>query len=366
MQTITDIKSLKGLSGKKILYVVTLHTFNTSNRFINFAINVEWKNAHLEIKQYLTDLLNELGKAQLSFLLPYEQCVMISCVLVPTFMNDHLRKNMVIRKNFKLMIPFELLCSDDELEDTKKCIDIFNNVVNMNGIYDGTKFYNDIKMNQYCNWIKTIQDLSRDSTKLKDSSLLYAISMNKMINIIIKKSESLEIHCEELKIIKRKTKINLTIIDRLKRWLRKSRESIQRKIMMVRTKRPRKIAPKRPDLINEIKPKKIYDWRGWTQTRTNLIIQQDLVTSFFSNFTRTNIRCVDDIWLRKNKFNRKITIIKQNCNKEDYLKSRDRFFKLKPHLRSMLYHDELVYLVKFGINEEQKNVLVFRWLNLFI
>jgi hypothetical protein len=281
-------------------------------------------------------------------------------------MNDYLRKNMVIRKNFRIMIPFELLCSYDELEDTKKCIEIFNNVVNMEGIYDGTKFYNDVKMNQHCNWIKTIQDLSRDSTKLRDSSLLYAISMNKMINIIIKKSKLYEIKCEELNTHMKKSKITMTVIDRLRNWLKRSRARIQNRLMVARIKKPRRLAPKRPDVINEIKPRRKYDWRGWTSTRTNLIMQQNQITSFFSNFTRTHIRCVDDIWLKKNKFNKSITIIKQNCTKEDYLEAKTRFTELKPHLRSMMCYDELIFLIKFGISEEQKNALIYRWLNLFI
>jgi len=93
-----DFNELKGISGKKVLYVVTLHTINTTKNVVSFSINVNWRDAHPDIILYLTEVLRDIALGQQSFMKIGEQCVMVTCVFVPTFMTPHLTKKLFEKK----------------------------------------------------------------------------------------------------------------------------------------------------------------------------------------------------------------------------------------------------------------------------
>jgi len=371
IKTIDDIKNLRGIESKRVLYVVTLHTFSSSNRYVNFAMNSIWNDAHPEVKQYLTHTLKFIANAQMAFLLPYEQCVILTCVIVPTFMNPHIQNGIMITKKFTHIVPFELIVSNNELEDTKKTLNLFNNIVCLKQIFSNNKYYNDIRVHHTDNWTKIISDLSRDSNKLKDSSLIYVISMSRMINAIFTRSEvmNLEFH-KSLEIKKKRALVMPTIIDKIKKWSMRAKVKIKAKYYLIRAKMPNRIAPKNPskkmeDEENTLKRRKNFTWCYWNEKRKNLIMHNYIHHDDYYSVRRTFIRCVDDGWLNSHKMNQNVKLIKKNATESDYLVARDRFIEIKPHLRGVCTNDEIFMIVMRGLNEEKINELKYRWIQLF-
>lgn len=376
------------LSGRRVLYIVSLHTFCSSYRQINFAMNVNWTDEPSEVKHYITNLVKDVASGQHCFLRPYDQCVYITSILVPTFMNKALYYNKpLLKKKFSVIVPFDILVSDDNLDDTKLAIKVYNDLIKQASYFDCKYFFNDIRFLSDCNIHKCLYDLGL-SPVYKDRSTRYSWILERETKSLLVRSEKYDIKHDELKTIKRYCKFRNTIKDKMIHWAIRAKNRVlmmrhNLKVNLNRLKRspPKRVAPiidKKTGVVIKRNRGRYRNYK-WSAKRNNLILQTITYTNSFTTISKRVIKCVDADWItrkergkRGERFRRirnfnSITM-KNECVQADYEAAVERMKMIKPHLMGLISDIKLKELLIMPISDfnEALSEVKRDWLMMFL
>jgi len=247
-------------------------------------------------------------------------------------------------------------CGIEDLIRTETSIKNYKTIIGADFLFDGLRYYNDVKITSENDVVKTIDDLSRSLVRVKDHSLKYAISLLQTIKKIENKSTNIIIK-HEVKYVADFAVIKQAIFIKIMNWLKLARRQIQRKWNVIKESAPKRKPLRRPDQ-GRLRKKRFIPTSEWTPERRIIILQKLHFNNWLYSFKRTLIKCVDRKWLIKkmNEGRSELIILLNHSTKLDYTLMKDKFTNLKQHLKNLITDDELISFLTTTTNDSLDEV----------
>lgn len=233
--TINDLIRLE--TTQKRLIIITKHDLQEGGRLTYFASNIDWKEPHQDIKNYITKLFQDLAHYEINTLKDNEPGIFLTCYPVIPFLSQHIgvisMKKFTVLTKCRSVLNIESL--NHSLEMDNKFIELKSSFTR---ISKSKTYWNTKKILRNTDLPSLFDNLFNSNKNTGHSSLRNHIILKTSKEIkTISQFEKEEIIRHNVSYIVHRSKVNVSswIHQKMRLWIKRVRVNVENKIIHNKT-----------------------------------------------------------------------------------------------------------------------------------